>query len=104
VPAPPADSVSLRCVLFRAKFLVKQALQDKKSTIIKAQGEAQSASMIGEAVKNNPGYIELRQLDAAKHISDTIKGSSNRVYLESESLLLNILDTSDSGKRLEKRG
>src|SRR5262249_14227949 len=44
----------------RAKYLVKQALQDKKSTIIKAEGEALSAAMIGEAIRQNPGYIELR--------------------------------------------
>lgn len=50
----------------RARYLVKQAIQDKKSTIIKAQGEAKSAEMIGDALKKNPGYIELRQLDAAR--------------------------------------
>lgn len=87
----------------RAKFLVKQALQDKKSTIIKAQGEATSASMIGEAMRQNPGYIELRQLDAAKQISETISKSSNKVYLDSESLLLNILATSTSGARMEQK-
>lgn len=86
----------------RAKFLVKQAIQDKKSTIIKAEGEATSASMIGEAMRNNPGYIELRQLDAAKSISETIAKSQNKVYLDSQSLLLNILELSGSGDRLEK--
>lgn len=85
----------------RAKFLVKQALQDKKSTIIKAQGEATSAAMIGEAMRENPGYIELRQLDAAKQIADTVAKSTNKVYLESDSLLLNILQLSESGNRLE---
>lgn len=86
----------------RAKFLVKQAIQDKKSTIIKAEGEATSATMIGEAMRNNPGYIELRQLDAAKAISETVSKSSNKVYLDSQSLLLNILDISGSGSRLEE--
>lgn len=85
----------------RAKFLVKQALQDKKSTIIKAEGEATSAAMIGQAILKNPGYIELRQLDAAKTIADTVSKSSNKIYLDSQSLLLNILELSDSGKRLE---
>jgi len=86
----------------RAKFLVKQALQDKKSTIIKAQGEATSAAMIGEAMRENPGYIELRQLDAARQVADTIAKSQNKVYLESDSLLLNILHASDSGSRLDQ--
>ena len=44
----------------RAKFLVLQAKQDKKSTIIKAEAEAVSAEMIGKGVMKNPGYIELR--------------------------------------------
>jgi len=85
----------------RAKFLVKQALQDKKSTIIKAQGEATSAAMIGQAIRDNPGYIELRQLDAARTISDTISNSKNKVYLDANSLLLNITEMSGSGERLD---
>jgi prohibitin 2 len=88
----------------RAKYLVKQALQDKRSTIIKAEGEARSAAMIGEAVKRNPGYIELRQLDAAKEIGKIISAGVNRVYLDSDSLLLNITQLSESYNRLENEG
>jgi len=84
----------------RAKYAVKQALQDKKSTIIKAQGEAASAELIGRAVQNNPGYIELRQLDAAKQISQTLEKASNKIYLDSDSLLLNITQLSGSEGRL----
>lgn len=79
----------------RAKFIVKQALQDKKSTIIKAQGEAKSAEMIGSAIAKNPGYIELRQLDAARDISATVARSNNKVYLDADGLLLNILRTNE---------
>jgi prohibitin 2 len=74
----------------RAKYQVKQALEDKKSTIIKAQGEATSAQMIGEAVKREPGYLELRRLDAARQIADIVSKSPNKVYLEADTLLLNI--------------
>ena len=88
----------------RAKYLVKQALQDKRSTIIKAEGEARSAEMIGEAIKRNPGYIELRQLDAAKDIGKIISSGVNRVYLDSDSLLLNITQLSESYNRLENEG
>lgn len=86
----------------RAKFQVKQAEQDKKSTIIKAQGEAKSAEMIGSAIAKNPGYIELRQLDAALAISSTISKSSNKVYLESDSLLLNVTTEGAASARLSK--
>jgi prohibitin 2 len=81
----------------RAKYQVKQAEQDSKSTIIKAQGEAKSIEMIGKAVSSNPGYIELRQLDAAKEISRVVGGSNAKVFLDSNSLLLNVLQ--DPNKR-----
>lgn len=76
----------------RAKYLVKQAEQDKKSTVIKAQGEAKSAEMIGQALAKNHGYIQLRQLDAAVAISEIISKSQNKVFLDSNSLLLKVSD------------
>jgi len=60
--------------------------------IIKAQGEAESAKMIGEAVKAHPGYMELRKIEAAKDVADTIAKSNNKVYVSSESLLFNTLN------------
>jgi len=74
----------------RAKFVVKQALQDKQSTIIKAQGEAQAAALIGAAMQQNPAYIELRKLDAAKELSNTVAKSRFNVYLDSQDLLMNL--------------
>jgi len=84
----------------RAKFLVKQAEQDKKSKIITAQGEAKSAEMIGKAMVTNPAYVELRQLDAAKDIANTIARSRNKVYLDADCLLLNILRMGEQGASL----
>lgn len=59
--------------------------------MIRAQGEAQSAEMIGQAIARNPGFIELRRIEAARDIASTISSSANRVYLTSDSLLLNLL-------------
>lgn len=42
----------------RAAYLVDQALQEKQSIIVKAQGEARSAELIGEAVKQNKGCVK----------------------------------------------
>lgn len=76
----------------RAKFIVKQALQDKKSAIIKAEAEAKSVEMIGKSLENKPpGYIKLRQLEAAEQIAEIIASSNNRAYLDADSLLLNVL-------------
>ena len=41
--------------------MVEQAKQDKKSTIIRAEGEATSARLFGVAMDYNPGFIALRR-------------------------------------------
>jgi prohibitin 2 len=74
----------------RAKFLVEQALQEKKSTIIRAQGQAKSAELIGKAMQNNPSYIELKRIESAKKIAHLLSSSGNRLFLDSNTLLLNI--------------
>ncbi|VFQ78547.1 unnamed protein product [Cuscuta campestris] len=76
----------------RAKFIVEKAEQDKRSAIIRAQGEAKSAQLIGQSIANNPAFITLRKIEAAREIASTISNSSNRVYLSSDDLLLNLQD------------
>ncbi|GAB4816805.1 hypothetical protein N2152v2_003851 [Parachlorella kessleri] len=76
----------------RAKFIVEKAEQDKQSAIIRAQGEAQSATLIGQAIQQNPAFITLRKIEAAREIAGTISGSANRVFLSADSLLLNLSD------------
>jgi prohibitin 2 len=71
---------------------VEKALQDKQSAIIRAQGEAQSALLLGQAIQQNPAFITLRKIEAAREIAATIAGSANRVFLSSDSLLLNLGD------------
>ncbi|GLE02107.1 hypothetical protein PINS_up010945 [Pythium insidiosum] len=84
----------------RARFVVERALQEKKSTIIRAQGVSKSAELVGEAIKNNPAFVQLRRIDAAKEISSIISRSANKVYLNSDSLLLNLLhDSLELGKK-----
>ena len=74
----------------RARFVVDKALQEKRSVVIKAQGEAQSARLIGAAIRDNPGFIQLRKLEAAREIAGTLSKSSNRLYLDGGSLLLDL--------------
>lgn len=84
----------------RSKFIVEKALQDKQSAIIRAQGEAQSATLIGQAVQKNPAFLTLRKIEAAREIASTVSASANRVYLSADSLLLNLgdLDTVKKAK------
>merc|ERR1712183_438822 len=76
----------------RAKYIVVGAQQEKLTIITKAKGEAESTELIGQAVKKNPGWIKLRRIDAAKDIADIVSKSGNKVYLNADSLLLNLLD------------
>jgi len=81
----------------RAKFLVEKAEQEKKSIIVRASGEAESAKMISDAIRNNPNFVELRKIEAAKEIAKTLQNGKNTIYLDSESLLTNLkmVETSD---------
>ncbi|MCL7024380.1 hypothetical protein MKW94_002223 [Papaver nudicaule] len=74
----------------RAKFVVEKAEQDKRSAIIRAQGEAKSAQLIGDAIANNPAFITLRKIEAAREIAHTISNSNNKIFLNSSDLLLNL--------------
>ena len=86
----------------RAKYIVQKALEDKKSIIIKAQGEAKAAESLGKSLQESPAYIDLRRIDAAKDIAKLLGQSRNKVYLDSDSLLLNLTQGLD--QNLEKRG
>ncbi|XP_015792418.1 prohibitin-2 [Tetranychus urticae] len=76
----------------RAAFIVEQAKQERQQKIVQAEGEAEAALMLGEAISKDPGYLKLRKIRAAQHIAKTVAGSQNRVYLNAGSLMLNIAD------------
>lgn len=80
----------------KARYLVLKAQEEKKKTIIHAEGERQSAAMIGDAIKANPGFIELRRISVAKEISNLMSKGSNRLVLSTESLLLNLMGSKSS--------
>jgi prohibitin 2 len=79
----------------RAKYVVLGAQQEKLTIITKARGEAESAELIGQAVKRNPGFMKLRRIDAAREIADIVSGSGNKIYLNADSLLLNLMGETD---------
>jgi prohibitin 2 len=84
----------------KAKYVVLGAQQEKKTIITRARGEAESAELIGLAVKKNPGFMKLRRIDAARDIADIVAKSGNKVYLNADSLLLNLLG--DADEKFEK--
>jgi prohibitin 2 len=76
----------------RAKYLVEKAIQDKLSTVVRAEGEAKSAKLLGETIKERPEFLQLRKIEAAREIATIISKSQNRVYLNADSLLLAMND------------
>lgn len=80
----------------RARYIVLKAQEEKKRTIINAEGERQSASMIGDAMRNNPGFIELRRISTAKEIATLLSRSNNRMVLSSDALMLNLMGDENS--------
>jgi len=77
----------------RAAFVVDRAIQEKQQKIVHAEGEAQAAKMLGEALSTNPGYLKLRKIRAAQGIARTVSQSQNKLYLSGNTLMLNINDT-----------
>ncbi|XP_072294648.1 prohibitin-2-like [Eucyclogobius newberryi] len=77
----------------RAQFYVEKAKQDQRQKIIQAEGEAEAAKMLGQAVTKNPGYLKLRRIRAAQSIAKTMATSQNKVYLNADSLVLNLQDS-----------
>jgi len=78
----------------RASFVVEKAYQEKQEKIVTAEGEAAAAELIGKACSKNPVYLKLKKIDEAKRVADSIARSGNKVYLDNESLMLNVFDDS----------
>lgn len=78
----------------RAAFIVDKARQEKQAMVVRAQGEARSAELIGDAIKRNKAYVELKKLENARAIAGLIQeaGGKNRLMLDSEGLGLNVFE------------
>mmetsp|Transcript_99220 Transcript_99220/g.285451 ORF Transcript_99220/g.285451 Transcript_99220/m.285451 type:complete len:285 (+) Transcript_99220:81-935(+) len=74
------------------KFIVAKAEQERQATVIRAEGEAEAAKMISEALKEHgSGLIEVRRIDAAKDIAEALSKSANVMYLpHGQQMLLNV--------------
>jgi len=82
----------------RAKYIVEKAEQDKRSNIVRASGEAESARLVNQAIQENPNFVYLRKIEAARDIARVVANGSNPVYLDSDNLLVNLLSTEKSAK------
>ncbi len=80
--------------------MVDRARQEKQATVVRAQGEARSAELIGDAIKKSKSYLELRKIENARQISNILaeNGGKNKLYLDAEGLSLNVY-ADESSKR-----
>ncbi|KAI9183846.1 Prohibitin-2, subunit of the prohibitin complex (Phb1p-Phb2p) [Blastocladiella emersonii ATCC 22665] len=74
----------------RAAFVVERAKQEKQGIIIKAEGEARSAQLLGEAINNKPGFLALKQIETAREVAQIMATGQNRIMLDADTLLLNL--------------
>lgn len=52
-------------------------------------------------MQKSPAFIELRRIDAAREIATLLSRSRNKIYLDSETLLLNLTNKLD--ENLERK-
>ncbi|CAF3630584.1 unnamed protein product [Rotaria sp. Silwood1] len=76
----------------RAVFTVEQAKQERQQKIVLAEGDAESAKLIGISISKNPGYLKLRRIRAAQNIAKTLSLGTNRAFLDAQALMINIAD------------
>merc|ERR1719232_154636 len=74
----------------QARYYVEEAKQTKQQKIVAAQGEAESARLIGKALRENPAYLKLQRIEFGKQISKYIAQGGNKVMLPSNNLLLDV--------------
>ncbi|KAL7785578.1 SPFH domain/Band 7 family protein [Trichoderma ceciliae] len=78
----------------RAAFVVDKARQEKQAMVVRAQGEARSAELIGEAIKKSKAYVDLKKIENARHIAQQFQesGAKNRLLLDADGLGLNVFE------------
>ena len=81
--------------------MVARAIEQKKQIIIKAQGEAMATKLYGEKMQQSPVFMELKRIEAARSIAKIVGTGANRVFLDSDTLMMNL--TQGFNQNLEKK-
>ncbi|KAF9015370.1 prohibitin [Cyathus striatus] len=77
----------------RAKFIVEKAEQERQAAVIRAEGEAEAAATISQALeKAGEAFVALRKIEASKAIVQSLAGNPNVTYIPSSggNVLLNV--------------
>jgi prohibitin 1 len=66
----------------RSKFIVLKSEQEREAAVIRAEGESESARLISQATRSaGPALVELRRIEAAREVAQTLSKSRNVMYL-----------------------
>ncbi|KAI9844135.1 MAG: Prohibitin-2, subunit of the prohibitin complex (Phb1p-Phb2p) [Thelocarpon superellum] len=84
----------------RAAFVVDKARQEKQAMVVRAQGEARSAELIGDAIKKSRSYVDLKRIENARNIATILQeaGGKNKLYLDADGLGLNVAEKYEEKK------
>ncbi|PSR71326.1 hypothetical protein PHLCEN_2v12840 [Hermanssonia centrifuga] len=77
----------------RAKFIVEKAEQERQAAVIRAEGEAEAASVISQALnKAGEAFVAFRKIEASKAIVQSLANNPNVSYIPSSggNVLLNV--------------
>jgi len=84
----------------RAKFIVEKAEQERRAAVIRAEGEAEAAATISNALNRaGEAFVTFRKIEAAKAIVQSLSNNQNVSYIpagsggssgSSSGILLNI--------------
>jgi prohibitin 2 len=68
--------------------------------VVRAQGEARSAELIGDAIKKSKSYVELKKIENARAIATSLQEhGKNRIMLSSDGLGLNVFADGEEALR-----
>lgn len=71
----------------KSKFIVMIREQEKAAAILRAEGDAEAARLVSEAMaKYGQGLVAIRKIEAAQDIMATLQNSGNVTFLSSNAL------------------
>ena len=83
----------------KSKFVVLKREQEKAAAILKAEGDAEAARLVSEAIaKYGQGLIAVRKIEAAQDIMTTLQNSGNVTFLSGNSLNMVNIPGAGSGR------
>ena len=76
----------------RAKFVVEKAEQERQASVVRAEGEAEAASLITRALdKAGDSLLTMRRIEASQDIAKTLSTARNVTYLPHGNNVLYVL-------------